>query len=121
MSHAYLTVPFYEHQLILLGINDEPMVVMKPVVESMGLSWQGQQRKIQTKFRPNTALVYAHASDGKNYEMLCLSLRKLPAWLYSISPNKVKPEIRNTVILYQKECDEALWRHWQNAKLSAVM
>ena len=39
-------------------------------------------------------------------------LRKLPAWLYSIHANKVKPEIRDTVIKYQEECDDVLWDYW---------
>ena len=44
--------------------------------------------------------------------MLCLSLRKLPAWLYSVQPGKVSPEIREKVIAYQQECDEVLWQYW---------
>lgn len=38
--------------------------------------------------------------------MLCLALRKLNGWLQTISPNKVKPEIREKVVQYQEECDD---------------
>ncbi|WP_428454186.1 phage antirepressor N-terminal domain-containing protein [Photobacterium kasasachensis] len=44
--------------------------------------------------------------------MICLPLRKLFGWLQTISPNKVKPEIRNLVIQYQNECDDVLWQYW---------
>lgn len=43
--------------------------------------------------------------------MVCLSLRKLPAWLYSINPDKVKPELHDKIIQYQNECDETLWSY----------
>ncbi|EPL6553766.1 phage antirepressor N-terminal domain-containing protein, partial [Acinetobacter baumannii] len=39
-------------------------------------------------------------------------VRKLFGWLMTISPNKVNPEIRDTVIMYQQECDDVLWEYW---------
>lgn len=53
---------------------------------------------------------------GDLQEMLCIPLRKLFAWLNSISPNKVKPELRDTVIKYQEECDDVLWDYWTKGK-----
>ncbi|MDR8438941.1 hypothetical protein FPK61_21650, partial [Acinetobacter baumannii] len=50
--------------------------------------------------------------DGKQYNMVCLPVRKLFGWLMTISPNKVNPEIRDTVIMYQQECDDVLWEYW---------
>lgn len=44
--------------------------------------------------------------------MICMALRKLAAWLNSISPNKVRPEIRDKVIQYQEECDDVLYEYW---------
>lgn len=44
--------------------------------------------------------------------MVCLPLRKLAGWLQTISPNKVKPEIRDRVIQYQNECDDVLYDYW---------
>ncbi len=45
-------------------------------------------------------------------EAVCLPLRKLSGWLSTISPNKVKAELRETIIQYQNECDDVLWAHW---------
>lgn len=50
--------------------------------------------------------------------MLCLALRKLNGWLQTISPNKVKPEIRETVIQYQEECDDVLYEYWTNGQVT---
>ena len=49
--------------------------------------------------------------------MVCLPLRKLLAWLTTISPNKVKPELRDTVIMYQNECDDVLWNYWTKGQV----
>ncbi|MGL5303702.1 MAG: phage antirepressor N-terminal domain-containing protein, partial [Aeromonas sp.] len=55
-------------------------------------------------------------SAGGAQSMICLPLRKLPAWLYSIQPGKVSPDIRDKVIAYQEECDEVLWQYWTTGK-----
>lgn len=85
---------------------------MKPIVEGMGLNWDSQN----DKFRTNTArwgvAIIAIPSNGGEQQMTCLPLRKLPGWLMTIHPNKVKPEIRETIIAYQNECDDVLWQYW---------
>lgn len=43
-----------------------------------------------------------------------MPLRKLFGWLSTIHPNKVKPELRETILHYQNECDDVLWEHWNN-------
>ena len=50
--------------------------------------------------------------DDQARSHTCIPVRKLPAWLYSVNPNKVKPELRETVIMYQNECDDVLWDYW---------
>lgn len=34
----------------------------------------------------------------------------------TISPNKVKPELRDRVIMYQNECDDVLWDYWMKGQ-----
>lgn len=107
-----IPVPFYEDTVVLVGQDDQPFVSMKAIVENMGLAWQVQHRKLVEKFSSVITEMVTTGADGKQYGMTCLPLRKLPAWLYSISPNKVKPELRETIIRYQNECDDALWEYW---------
>jgi len=105
-------VPFYQDNLVLINHNGEPFVAMKPVVVQMGLDWKAQQDKLAEKFSSVRVIIPSTGEDGKQYDMICLPLRKLPAWLYSISPNKVAPEIKDKVIQYQEECDDVLWQYW---------
>ena len=48
--------------------------------------------------------------------MLCLPVRKLPSYLNSINPRKVRPELRAKIELYQAESDDALWNYWMHGR-----
>lgn len=111
------TVPFYGKDLIVLENNGQPYVAMKPVAEGMGLAWQSQLAKFNAKASQwgITKIVMPTASNMQ--EMVCLPLRKLFAWLMTIMPNKVKPEIRNKVIQYQNECDDVIWDYWTKGQV----
>ncbi|MFZ3002534.1 MAG: phage antirepressor N-terminal domain-containing protein [Undibacterium umbellatum] len=112
MQNQIISVPFYEDMLAMIGKDNEPMVAMRPIVENMGLDWKTQHEKLNERFKSVVGQMPATGSDGKTYEMTCLPLRKLPAWLYSIYPNKVAPELKEKIIRYQNECDDVLWDHW---------
>ena len=112
MADQLFPVQFYDDTLVLVSHSDEPFVAMKPIVENMGLSWDTQFRKMTEKFGSTIVKMTMVAEDGKQREMLCLPLRKLPAWLYSIHVNKVAPNLREKIGRYQDECDEVLWQYW---------
>ncbi|WP_335899230.1 phage antirepressor N-terminal domain-containing protein, partial [Salmonella enterica] len=56
--------------------------------------------------------------DNQRRSVICLALRKLSAWLNTISPNKVRPEIRERVIRYQEECDDVLYEYWTKGQVT---
>lgn len=111
ISNNTIVVPFHGAELLLVPFNGEPYVPMKPVVEGMGLVWAAQFVKIKSKFAKGVSEIEIPSAGGTQL-MTCLPLRKLPAWLYSVQPNKVAPEIKDKVIQYQEECDEVLWQYW---------
>lgn len=108
-----ITVPFYGSELLIVEHDGQPYIPMRPIVENMGLDWATQFRKLNQKFK--TCIVKMTTQlfgDTQTREVILMALKKLPAWLYSIEPNKVNPEIRDTVIKYQEECDDVLWDYW---------
>lgn len=115
-ANQSMLVPFHGNNLYLVDHQGEPYVPMKPVVEGMGLAWQPQHEKIKQRFNSTITEMVIVAQDGKNRAMTCLPLRKLPAWLYSVQPGKVSPEVREKVVAYQEECDEVLWQYWTTGK-----
>ncbi|MCQ8140326.1 phage antirepressor N-terminal domain-containing protein, partial [Vibrio parahaemolyticus] len=69
-------------------------VAMKPIVANIGIDWHSQRQKLNDRFASTAVEITSVAEDGKLRDMTCLPLKKLPSWLYSISPNKVAPELR---------------------------
>lgn len=106
-----INVPFHGTNLFLVGINNEPYVPMRPVVEGMGLVWAAQFVKLKQRFAKGISEIEIPSAGGKQL-MTCLAFRKFAAWLSSIQPNKVRPEIRDKVIQYQEECDDVLYEYW---------
>lgn len=112
LSGQLIPVVFQDDTLILVEHNAQPYVVMRPLVTAMGLDWRSQYVKLIEKFGATVVEITTVAEDGKLRTMICLPLRKLPGWLYSLNPGKLSAELRPKVIRYQDECDEVLWRHW---------
>lgn len=113
-----MIVPFHNAKLSMVSHNGQPYVPMKPIVEGMGLDWMGQYTKLKQRFGSTIEEITTVAQDGKQRTMICLPLKKLFGWMMTISPNKVKPEIKETIIKYQDECDDVLWDYW-TGKLNA--
>ncbi|WP_447775276.1 phage antirepressor N-terminal domain-containing protein [Pseudomonas chlororaphis] len=111
--NALMTVPFHGTNLFIVEHRDEPFVPMRPIVEGMGMAWQPQHRKLVDRFETCiTHMVTQLPGDDQAREVVCLPLKKLPAWMYSVNPKKVDESIRQTIIDYQNECDDALWAYW---------
>lgn len=106
-----INVPFYGSELYVVNHNGEPYTPMRPIVEGMGMDWKSQYVKLTQRFAKGVVEITIPTAGGIQ-KMLCLALRKLAAWLNTISPNKVKPEIRDRVIRYQEECDDVLYEYW---------
>ncbi|WP_374091753.1 phage antirepressor N-terminal domain-containing protein [Pasteurella multocida] len=111
------TISFYGSQLITLKVDDVIYTAVKPIVEALGLSWSSQHRKLEnSKGKFNCAHMSIVAEDGKLREMLCMPLKKLNGWLFSINPEKVRSDLKEKVIQYQEECFEALYNYWYHGK-----
>lgn len=111
-----ITVPFHRDKLFLVEHNGEPYTPMKPLVEGMGLAWQSQHRKLVSNGKRWGITEMVIPSVGGDQETMCMPLRKLPGWLMTIHPGKVREEIREKIVMYQDECDDALWAYWTKGK-----
>jgi hypothetical protein len=108
-------ISFRAAKLLLVEHEGQPFVPMKPVVEGMGLDWKTQFRKLQAgRFNSVVVIMTTTGSDGKQYDMSCLPLRKLAGWLMSIHASKVRADLRANVIAFQEECDDVLWAYWND-------
>lgn len=111
VSQNVATVNFKGDTLITLEKDGEHYVAVRPIVENMGLDWGNQSVKLKNpKF--SCCDITTTGKDGKNYKMLCIPVKKLNGWLFSINPEKVRADIRHIVEQYQEECFTVLHDYW---------
>lgn len=109
------TVNFHGHELPLVTHNDEPHVAMKPVAEAIGLQWQSQYNRIRRHPVLATCVSVMDMQlpgDTQRRAVVILPLQYLNGWLFGIDASRVKPEIRERLVQYQRECFQALYDYW---------
>ena len=116
MTNQLGIVPFHGDTIYCVEFEGEPYAPVKPIVDNLGLDWKNQSEKLKSTPHFNCGLITIVAKDGKNREMLCIPVRKLTAFLYSINANRVKPNLKNKLLQYQNECDEVLWKYWMEGR-----
>lgn len=121
------SVPFNGHQVLTAMAAGVAYVAMRPIVENLGMSWSTQVRKLSAamdKFNcvhmnmvGNAGCAHMNTpSKGGIQKMLCIPLKKLNGWLFSINPEKVRADIRDKLVKYQEECFTVLHDYWVKGK-----
>ena len=109
-------VTFHGDTIFCLDYQGQPFTPMKPIVENLGLGWASQSQKLNSNRERWGVTIIVIPSESGEQEMLCMPVRKLPSYLNSINPRKVRPELRAKIELYQAESDDALWNYWMNGR-----
>ncbi len=107
-----VAIDFHGHNLEYVEHNNEPFVVMRRIVEGMGVDWKTQHRKLMSNERRWSVVTLPTETAVGTRDALCMPVRKLPAFLCSIDHRRVSDAIRPIVELFQEECDTALWLYW---------
>jgi len=98
--------------------DEKHYVALKPLVEGIGLKWDGILRKVKNnKALSSTMYVtYTVAEDGKNREMVCLPLDRLNGLLFLINPEDYNhnPRLKERLVRYQEQCYDALYQYFNN-------
>jgi hypothetical protein len=114
------TVSFQGRNLTVITTESgEHLVAMKPICEAIGLGWQSQYNRIRRHPVLSTSVFVMNTQipgDDQQREITCLPLDLLNGWLFGIDASRVKPEIRDRVIQYQRECFHVLAAYWQQGQ-----
>ncbi|EGI6237447.1 hypothetical protein AHS09_004134 [Salmonella enterica subsp. enterica serovar Brunei] len=111
-----ISVPFYGQQIITAMAAGVTYVAMRPIVENIGIDWAAQFVKLKKQSKKFGCCDIATPSKGGIQKMLCIPLKKLNGWLFSINPEKVRADIRDKLIQYQEECFTVLHDYWTKGK-----
>lgn len=120
MTQALTLVPFYGSAIEAIQHEGQPHVVVRRVCEHLGIDLESQRKKLKTKAWAGAVIITA-PSGGGSQEAFCLPLRAFPMWLASITPSKVRPEIRPTLEAYQREAADVLYRYFLGTAGSAPL
>ncbi|EOY8024250.1 phage antirepressor N-terminal domain-containing protein [Salmonella enterica] len=107
-----ISVPFNGQQIITAMAAGVTYVAMRPIVENIGIDWAAQFVKLKKQSKKFGCCDIATPSKGGIQKMLCIPLKKLNGWLFSINPEKVRADIRDKLIQYQEECFTVLHDYW---------
>lgn len=113
---ALVRVPFRGDEL-LVQPGDTPrttLVVMRPIVERLGLDWTSQHVKIAGHPVLGPCVVTSTMQVGSQArEVMTLPLDRLPFWLAGIQTGRIPHlETRALVLRYQIEAADALYSHF---------
>src|SRR5579859_175940 len=109
-------IDFYGDLLVIALIEDTAYVALKPITDFLGLDWASQRQRVQRDevMKEESKLVVTTGADQRQREMFSLPLEYLPGWLFGINASRVKPELKEKVIRYQRECFRILWQAFQS-------
>lgn len=113
ISIGEVTIPFYDDNLIVqLGEDGEIYVALRPIIESLGLDWSAQYRRINRDPVLSeeikmisvavTATEIRQRGEGAR-EHICLPKKFISGFLFGINANRVREELRESVIRWQRE------------------
>lgn len=113
MAGELIKVQFHGDTLDACGTCPEDAEVsIRRVCENLGVSTEGQLKKLKSKAWAVMNQKFMTGSDNKVYEVATITLKSLPMWLATIDPRKVKEQFREKLAKYQQECADVLANHF---------
>lgn len=108
-----IAVPFLDGAIPCVQVDDEPMVILKPVSDLLGLNWAGQYTKLSADQTACIEFISIQVpGDDQARKTMVISLETFAVWVARLQPSRVKAEARETVITYQREAARALRNHF---------
>jgi hypothetical protein len=114
-----VTVNFRGDELYGFKQDDGVFVALKPIVEALGMSWVGQNERVNRDpvLSKGIRVMRIPFGRGGAQEATCIKMERLNGWLFGIDTNRIKDQtVRERVILYQEECYDVLYQHFSKGR-----
>lgn len=115
-----VTVNFRGDELYGFKQDDGVFIALKPISEAIGLAWGSQYNRVMRDpvLSEGVSIMKTPFGGQANQEAVCLKMELLNGWLFGVETSRIKDdEVRERVILYQRECYEVLHRHFSKGRL----
>lgn len=125
-------VDFYGDEIIAVMVEDggdhdssgqaQVYIPLRPIVDYLGLSWSGQFERVKGDEVLAEVLrsVRVTRTEADTRTLLCLPLEYLSGWLFGIEARRVKPELKEKILRYRRECYRVLAQAFQADALAAA-
>lgn len=127
-------VLFYEDEvtavLVRTDEGEQVLIPIRPLCDLLGIDWSSQRQRINRdpvlsdvvmSVVVTTADIDPTSRRPRTSEMLCLPLDFLNGWLFGVNASRVKSEIRQRLIRYQRDCYRILAAAFQQTAVSPTM
>jgi hypothetical protein len=122
-------VEFYEDRVLAVRVEDGTVYVpIRPICDLLGVAWAGQYERLKRNevlsdllMSVSVTLTDIAPSDRRprTSEMICLPLDYIAGFLFGINAGRVKPELKERVLRYQRECYKVLAEAFQEGRLTS--
>jgi hypothetical protein len=118
------TISFYGDELVAArDAAGTVWVPLKPIVESLGLTWSSQFMRVKRdpilSEEARGILIMRTPQKGGEQSMVALPLKFVRAWLFGVSSERAKPEIRERLLQYKREIIEVIDHHFSQVPTQA--
>lgn len=109
-------VGFYGDELIAIQRSDGTIFVhFGRLCDNLGLARASQVRRVQRHDVLQTGLESLEvATEGGPQAVQCLRIDLLPLWMAGLQASRVKAELRDKLVRYQREAAVALWQAFKS-------
>ncbi|MBP8055076.1 MAG: hypothetical protein KA314_04510 [Chloroflexi bacterium] len=120
---------FYDDEITAVQAQQGDKVIVlvpvRPLCDFLGIDWSAQLQRLRrdpvlSTMLSGVVITPTPLSPFSNpQEMICLPLTVLNGWLFGVNSSRVKPELREKLIRYQREVYEILAAAFLDRPLSA--
>ena len=118
-------VQFYGDMIIAVRSQGSGVYVpVRPICDLLGVDWSAQRQRISrdpvlsAELVPCVVVTTTQGQPDQRREMLALPLDYISGFLFGINADRVKPEVRDRLIRYQRECYRVLAEAFTEGRLT---
>lgn len=118
-------VEFYGDQIVAVRLESGEVVVpVRPICDLIGVDWSGQRQRINRDPVLSGEVVSVNITVADEYrtitrEVVSLPLDYISGFLFGINANRVKEELRDRLVRYQRECYKVLAEAFSEGRLTS--
>lgn len=106
-------VPFHDDTVFTVEHDSKPHIILKPAVESIGLDYWAQVRKLRSRSWACTASKTVQLpGDNQRREVVTCDVRTFLMLLATVDENRIGADVRPKLIAYQAEVADAIESYW---------